>query len=303
MLALAPTVVLMYHRVASPARDVHDLCVQPARFAAQMRHLREREQVVPVDAARRPSSHRRVAVTFDDGYADNAHAARDVLEDLRVPATYFVTARFVDGELTPWWDELERLVFDGVATDRRLALVIDGEPLTADIGSDPGRQRTHAALHRRLRRLRRPLIDDVLRQLREQLTVAPSAPGEHRFMTTAELRDLASSRLIDIGCHGMTHEQLSILPEPEQRTEIVEGRARLQRITGRSIEALAYPYGGHDAFDDTSVRIVRDAGYAVACAGVPGRVRPWSPRFRLPRMVVGDWGADEFASRLERWFG
>jgi peptidoglycan/xylan/chitin deacetylase (PgdA/CDA1 family) len=303
MRGTAPTVVLMYHRVASPVRDVHDLCVQPDRFAAQMRHLREREQVVPVGAARRPSRRRRVAVTFDDGYADNAHAAREVLEDLGVPATYFVTARFVDGELTPWWDELERLVFDYAATERRVELVVEGERLTADMGSDPARERAHAALHRRLRRLRRSSIDDVLRQLHEQVTVAGPAPEGDRFMTTAELREVASSRVIDIGCHGMTHEQLSILPEPEQRTEIVEGRARLQRITGRPIETLAYPYGGRDAFDEISVRLAREAGYRLACAGSPGAVRPWSHRFRLPRMVVGDWEVDEFAARLERWFG
>jgi peptidoglycan/xylan/chitin deacetylase (PgdA/CDA1 family) len=104
----APTVVLMYHRVASPERDIHDLSVQPARFAAQMRHLHEHEEVVPLVEARRPSRRRRVVVTFDDGYADNAYAAREILEELALPATYFVTARYVDGELTPWWDELGR---------------------------------------------------------------------------------------------------------------------------------------------------------------------------------------------------
>jgi peptidoglycan/xylan/chitin deacetylase (PgdA/CDA1 family) len=300
---LAPTVVLMYHRVASPERDVHDLCVQPARFAAQMRHLRDREQVVPLGSARRPSRRRRVVITFDDGYADNAHAAREILEELALPATYFVTTRYVDGELTPWWDDLEHLMFDGAADDRRVTLVVDGARLTADLGSAAARERAHAAVHRRLRRRRRPVIDDVLRQLREQLRVSQPASEEHRFMTSAELRDVASSPVIDIGGHGMTHQQLSILSESEQRTEIVEGRERLQRMTGRPVDALAYPYGGPDAFDEISTRLAREAGYHLACAGAPGVVRPWSDRFRVPRMVVGDWEVDQFAARLERWFG
>jgi peptidoglycan/xylan/chitin deacetylase (PgdA/CDA1 family) len=299
----APTVVLMYHRVASPERDIHDLSVQPARFAAQMRHLHEHEEVVPLVDARRPSRRRRVVVTFDDGYADNAYAAREVLEELALPATYFVTARYVDGELTPWWDELEALVFDGRASDRRVSVVVDGERLTADVGSDAARERTHAALHRRLRRLRRPVIDDALRQLGEQLAAPPSSAEANRFMTTAELRDVASSRVIDIGGHGVTHQQLSILSEAEQRAEIVEGRAQLQRMTGCAVDTLAYPYGGPDAFDATSTRLARDAGYRLACAGSAGLVRPWSNRFRLPRVVVGDWEVDRFAARLERWFG
>jgi peptidoglycan/xylan/chitin deacetylase (PgdA/CDA1 family) len=298
----APTVVLMYHRVASPERDTHDLSVQPANFAAQMRYLHQHEEVVPLVDARRLSRRRRVVVTFDDGYADNAYAARETLEDFALPATFFVTARYIDGELTPWWDELEALVYDGDASGRRVSVVVDGERITADVGSDAARERTHTALHRRLRRLRRPLIDDVLGQLREQLA-APESTTEYRFMTSTELRDVASSDVIDIGGHGVTHQQLSILTEAEQRAEIVEGRAQLQRMTGRAVDTLAYPYGGPDAFDETSTRLAREAGYRLACAGWRGLVRPWTSRFRLPRMVVDDWEAGEFAARLERWFG
>jgi peptidoglycan/xylan/chitin deacetylase (PgdA/CDA1 family) len=299
----APTVVLMYHRVASPERDTHDLSVQPANFAAQMRYLHQHEEVVPLVDARRLSRRRRVVVTFDDGYADNAYAARETLEELTLPATYFVTTRYIDGELTPWWDELEALVYDGAASGRMVSVVVDGERLTSDVGSDAARERTHTALHRRLRRLRRSLIDDVLGQLRPQLAVPESIAESNRFMTSAELRDVASSEVIDIGGHGMTHQQLSILSEPEQRVEIVEGRERLQRMTGRAVDTLAYPYGGPDAFDETSTRLAREAGYRLACAGWRGLVRPWTSRFRLPRMVVDDWEAGEFATRLERWFG
>src|SRR5688572_29969545 len=108
-----PTLILMYHRVADRQRDTHRLCVTPDRFASQMDVLRRRERVVPLTEARRPARRRRVVITFDDGYADNALVARQILEGAGLPATYFIAARLVDGELSPWWDAIERLVLDG----------------------------------------------------------------------------------------------------------------------------------------------------------------------------------------------
>jgi peptidoglycan/xylan/chitin deacetylase (PgdA/CDA1 family) len=299
---LAPTLVLMYHRVAAPERDTHRLCVAPDRFAAQMDVLRRHERVVPLAEARRPGRRRRVVITFDDGYADNALVARPILEGAGLPATYFIAARLVDGELSPWWDAIEHLVLDGESTSRWVEVDIAGRHLRADVGSDAARERLHRALHGRLVRLRRDEIDDAVRQLSEQLTVPSVLRPEDRFMTTDELREVAASPLIEIGAHSMTHQQLSAVTEDEQRTEIAGGRERLRQLTGCPVDTLAYPYGGRDAFNETSMRIAEESGFALACAGTKGVVRTRTNRYRLPRVVVDDWEPEEFAARLDRWF-
>lgn len=44
-----------------------------------------------------------LAITFDDGYADNAELAAPVLARYRLPATFFVTTAFIGSETqTPW---------------------------------------------------------------------------------------------------------------------------------------------------------------------------------------------------------
>lgn len=108
-------VVLMYHRIARDAvGPLAHLTVPPDRFAWQMTKLSEggfvpqrQEDVAAWLAGRRTLPRRAVAVTFDDGYADNVAHAFPVLERHRIPAvTFVVTAKLGgrndwDGDAAP----------------------------------------------------------------------------------------------------------------------------------------------------------------------------------------------------------
>src|SRR5689334_6543736 len=53
---------------------------------------------------------KRVAITFDDGYAGNLNVAYPVLRRHAVPFTVYVTTGFMDREVRVWWYALERLL-------------------------------------------------------------------------------------------------------------------------------------------------------------------------------------------------
>src|SRR5258708_1690179 len=88
--------VLLYHRVAAPSWDPFDMCVEPERFEQQLAALSRVADFVPLSAIasglRRGRRERPVvALTFDDGYADNLHGALPLLERYGAPATVFIT--------------------------------------------------------------------------------------------------------------------------------------------------------------------------------------------------------------------
>jgi peptidoglycan/xylan/chitin deacetylase (PgdA/CDA1 family) len=49
--------------------------------------------------------HRRLAITFDDGYRDNFENAAPILERYSLPATFFVVTEWVGTDIVPWWDK------------------------------------------------------------------------------------------------------------------------------------------------------------------------------------------------------
>jgi hypothetical protein len=69
-------------------------------------------------------------------------------------------------------------------------------------------------------------------------------------------------------------------------------------MLGRPISSFAYPFGTSADFDETTVAVVREAGFLRACANLDGRLTRRTDPFRVPRLLVRDWSGDELARRL-----
>jgi peptidoglycan/xylan/chitin deacetylase (PgdA/CDA1 family) len=256
--------ILMYHRVAAAATDPLELCVAPERFAEHLELLQSLGRIVPLrDIARAKGNGLTVAITFDDGYADNVLAAAPLLEQHDAPATVFVVAAAVGSPRAFWWD--------------RLAAVV-GLP-------------EYWQHWERLRVLRAPRIEEELEAL------AAPATTEGRPLSEDELAGLGKGPL-EIGAHTLTHPSLPALGPEEQRAEIAGSRERLEELTGRPLESFAYPYGDYDR---TTVRLVKRSGFRTACTIHENRLTRLSSPFLLPRFPVRDWPADELERRLAAW--
>lgn len=304
-------VVLMYHRIADERFDPWALAVAPERFDAQVGWLKRHRQVLPLEqfaelhrSGRLPR--KAVAITFDDGYADNQQAAAPVLDRHDAPATIFIATDALRAGREFWWDELEHLVLEFPADQVTLDLP-DGA-LAVDLGArqpddrdwppfaEPRtpRQRGFFRAWEALRLLDPTRQDAALAALRAEAGVGAAPRSSHRTMTPDEVRALRSER-IAIGAHSLSHTSLSARSAADQAREIGQSRAEVTDITGTVPASFAYPYGD---FDADSVRLVADAGFVCAVTTVSRPVTKAADRFALPRMQVGNWSAVELARAI-----
>ncbi|HEU5257572.1 MAG TPA: polysaccharide deacetylase family protein [Vicinamibacterales bacterium] len=294
----AGTLVLLYHRVAQLEHDPYGLAVRPERFAEQCEILRQHYDVVPLRDAK--GSRLEVAITFDDGYADN-RAAAAMLAAADLPATFFITIGRIGERREVWWDRLEQLVMRCAPAGGYLDLEVAGKRFWADVRSPSARARAHMALYWRVRRMRPTVIESLLDRLEEQLAIRTVERNTHRWMTREELRELAGTTGIDVGAHTVTHPVLTAVSASDQWEEIDGGRQQLEHAVGKPIRLFSYPYGGDDAFDDATHQRVRDAGYTSACTTTGGLASVTDDSFQIPRNVVGDWDAQTFEGWLNHW--
>jgi len=274
---IAPgAVVLLYHRVADLDFDPQLLAVKPANFAAQLDWLQSVATLVPLQelARRRGSGRGLVAITFDDGYADNLYEAKPQLVRRGIPATVFVSSGYCASGHEFWWDELERIVLRPYGVQRYRALI-------AALGKASAGER-----------------ERTLEQLRASASSPAAARPSHRPMTPQEVRELQSDG-ITVGAHTVSHPRLSALDAEAQEREIGESQRELERMTGTPVRTFAYPFGGRGDYTRASVASAR-AHFDVACSNFPATVRARTSRFELPRFLVRDWSAAELQSRIGR---
>ncbi len=118
-------------------------------------------------------------------------------------------------------------------------------------------------------------------------------PPRRQLMSESDLRDLIA-RGWEIGSHSATHPRLPELDAEDLHHEVCASRTRLSDVLGVEPRCFCYPYGSVDA---ETVRAVRNAGYAYACAVL--RIPGLPTVLAMPRIGVTqkDWGL-RFVAKL-----
>ena len=266
------TVVLLYHRIASVAPDPWSLCVTPQHFEEHLQVLRQycRVRLDQITHGAWSWKTPTVAISFDDGYADNLHNAGPLLQRYETPATFFITTGGIDSRNEFWWDELERIVFrSGNSLSKYTELYEELQPLQHDA--------------------------------RNQLLGAMNGDGNdrecrptHRSLTSVELRKLATCELFEIGAHTVTHPLLAAQSAEAQRWELAESKRWIEEFLDRPVTSMSYPYGGTNHYNQATVDSAERVGYLRAFTTAPLAVGTRSRRWEWGRFVVSDMDGDRF---------
>jgi len=320
-------VILLYHRIASPPADPLLLCTSPGHFEEHLAVIRRdytplslAELAAACAAGKIPD--RAVAITFDDGYADNLLAAAPLLERYGQHATVFVAGACLEGKPF-FYDELEEILLLAPRLPKKIRLIVDGRTYAWDMGPWSRRLKTageeywkwnlewpidptprhlcYRELFGLLRGATTATRGRTLSALRKAAGIGPAPAAARLWMTKAGLRKAAEGDTLELGAHTRSHPALNKLSEADQREEIASGKRMLEEAIARPVRAFAYPYGSPWDVTDATVRLTREAGFSMACANTPGPVDSESDRFWLPRCLVRDWDGEEFARRMRQF--
>jgi peptidoglycan/xylan/chitin deacetylase (PgdA/CDA1 family) len=288
-----PPLILLYHRIAEADADPLGLCVSPANFAEQIELVRDR--VVPVDdiaAGSAPSGS--VAITFDDGYADNLEPLRSI----GLPVTLFAATGHIASGRRFFWDEGARLMLGPGPRPTRLRLAIDGRRFEARMRTPEDREAVFRHLHGLIQPKSRSVIDAVLTQLADWAAWPDEPPETTRLMTPAELTSLAEAG-VTIGAHTRDHLNLAHQSSEVVAGEVTGSRDDVAAWTGQQPRGFSYPFGipRHDVGPIARAAVV-SAGFAYAVVNQPVAVMPRADPYALPRLFAPNLPGAEFAAWL-----
>lgn len=288
--------ILIYHRVHPRPDPMFPGEVDAERFDWQMSLLRR--YCHPVRLAdgverlkRGDLPNRAVAVTFDDGYADNAAVALPILRKNGVPATFFIATGFLDGGRM-WNDSIieairrvpqGKLDLQGVGIG---PVLIEGEDDRRRLAENLLKTVKHQQPAQR-----QLSVERVCQLLDAELPT-------NLMMSSDQVRQLAAAGM-EIGAHTVTHPILRLLSDAEAQREVRDSRVALEAIINGRVSAFAYPNGRPG--DDYSSRdrdLVASLGFDFALSTRWGAAASRSDVYQLPRFTPWDATPPRWLARL-----
>jgi peptidoglycan/xylan/chitin deacetylase (PgdA/CDA1 family) len=281
--------ILRYHAICGSEGYAYadpQICITPENFERHVAYLASAYAVIPLAegvrrlAAGAPLPDNAVAITFDDGYADNLPAARTLAQH-GVSATFFITAGcLADGQ--PFWPSELRYLLDRIPAGM-IALDAGSQQVPLDLTTPDGRMRALRTLTRAFKSHPLPVRDALRASLR-----ALAQPGEDPaiMLTWDGVREMHALGMT-IGSHTITHANLPSAGLAAATHELTESRRRLEQELGAAVTLFSYPNGGAECYVTPAVQqAVRAAGYVAAVTSENGFAGHASDLFGLQRIEV-----------------
>lgn len=293
--------VLIFHRVLPHPDPLFPGEIDAAQFDEICGWLKDWFNVLPLDEAVRrlrkadlPT--RALAITFDDGYADNHGVAMPILLKHGLPSTFFIATGFLDGGRM-WNDTVIESVRRTPLQTLDLRSVCGMDLGVFALGSVAGKR---AAIDRVIGSIkymepseRQTVVDTIA------LRAEASLPDD-LMMTGQQVREMHGAGM-QIGAHTVSHPILARLDRSAARHEIESSKRHLEALTGQSVELFAYPNGKPvEDYTEEAVAIARESGFNAAVSTAWGAARRGTDLFQLPRFTPWDKRRMRFGARLAK---
>jgi len=198
-------------------------------------------------------------ITFDDGYIDNYSVAFPILEKHAVSALFFLSTQFIYEDKVPWWDELSFML---KKTPCKYAeLLNQGRQIEID------KLNISATIRRVIRSFKLDSsrsIEQKMEIMRSTLKVNIEDYQRERLFINWDMVKLMLRSGMKFGSHTCSHQILSHLSPTEQLYEVQRSKEIIENEINNSVKYFAYPVGGWNSFNQTTVSAVRTSDYLLS---------------------------------------
>jgi peptidoglycan/xylan/chitin deacetylase (PgdA/CDA1 family) len=281
--------ILIYHSVQEDPNQVADSLGAIAHsskvFQGQMEllarefHPVDLNQLAAFVRGETELPERAVAITFDDGYADNYHSAMPILNRLGIPAAFYVTVDCIESCRLPWPSRV-RFSF---RTTRRKEFV-GGDDQVWSLATSEEREQAFLETCDKLCKLAGAALEKDVAQVEHALDAQLPAAVAPLMMTWEQVQSLARHGHI-VGSHTMTHPNLAFVSDEDARRELSQSKQRIESRLGATVGHFSYPCPALSPnWTERTLEESRRAGYDTAVTTTNGLTRPKDNPLSLKRM-------------------
>jgi peptidoglycan/xylan/chitin deacetylase (PgdA/CDA1 family) len=219
---------------------------------------------------------RSIILTLDDGYRDNIIHGLPLFRKHQIPFTVYLSTFFIESRELPWWYLLEKLLLE------KSQIIWSGD--IYDVTSTSSKERLFM-------KLRQIILEDFegsasgINFLCRENEFS-TKPEEDLFLSWADIVELATEPLADVGNHGHSHLNLIRASDATVQKEFSAANELIYSHTGRYPRHYCFPYG---LYDSRALDVLRNSGAVTCATSAGGAIQKSSSTdllFELPRFML-----------------
>jgi len=260
-------------------------------FVRLMNELCEAGQPMTMDAvvehhrAGKPFPPGAFVISFDDGFENNFSVAAPVLDELHMPAIFYVTTDFVDRNTMSWIDQIEYCL--EFALDGSLRLPWDSSVRSFSTAEERigvlEDIRAHVKRDERIDQV--AFVKDIFSQCSVPQITSSDDPLD-RKMNWAQVRQLSENPLFTVGGHSHRHAILSFLSSQQLEEEVSTSCDFLKQRAGIMPMHYSYPEGMEHCYTDKVITVLKQHGVICCPSAEDGVNNQSTDLFHLKRIFV-----------------
>ena len=233
-----------------------------------------------------------VAITFDDGFANNLEIAHKVLTNYGVSATIYLATGFISRTKLIWTDSLERIILEAPIDTPSFSI---GPKICLQFFSRKLKECSLQKVKKELKSCspyKRMILLKKIEQIIGQEIKGIRHNEIHNFLTWDQVRYMKNSGIWEIGAHTVHHHSLGSLGFLRGQQEIRKSLVRVAKETKSSeVPLFSYPEGQSKDIPKYAIDYLRKMGLKSAPSAEPGQnLLPFEEAdnyLRLRRILVG----------------
>ena len=225
-----------------------------------------------------------IAVTFDDGYADNYTYAWPILKKWNVPFTIYVTTHFPDGEAILWWYLLE----DVVLKQDQINWNYGDSIFHLDCKTTWQKEEAFHQLRQFFSSLEEKKLNSGLISFFGEQKVDLHEKTRELALNWDQIKEMSRDPLIEFGPHTVSHPTLSQLSETDAKDEMIQSKKIIESHTGMEAKHFSYPFGTNREAGIREFKLAGSCGFKTSTTTRYGNIFPQHSNqvHSLPRIPV-----------------
>jgi peptidoglycan/xylan/chitin deacetylase (PgdA/CDA1 family) len=196
-----------------------------------------------------------VWLSIDDGWKDNIHNIIPVINEYKIPITFFIATDPVENQGIFWWTFFEK-------RKDKLPNYFKSDSLNLKNIKEKDRKK---------------IIQDLKKRCKKRIL--------REAMEIEEVKSLAQNPLVTIGSHTVHHALTANCTDNELEFEIKESKEKLQEWTNKEVKYFSYPNG---RFDGRERKILKESGYKLAATDKKRFITKNDDLYLIPRIGIKD---------------